>query len=535
LRPLRDTLARNTVFNALGRVWEALLGLVLMAYALRVVGDTGWGLWSLVAVFTGYAALFDVGVGSGFSKYIAERAASDPTGRGISAVVSAGFFFYAALGALMVGLGWFCIDAVLAAILALRSGPAASGFDAGELRFLFRGALILFAANNGLAPFAAVPVGLQRMGLGNAVAAAGSMVKAGATVFFLASGHGVAGLLYAAYVAFVFQAVSGVAVALYLVPDLRIGPQWTDRYTFGQLFHFGWRAQVARLANVVNFQTDRAVVWALSRFGQTGPVGMYAVAESVAAKMRQLPGLLVSAMVPAVSDLDARGEEDRLRELYLRSTKYMAATAVPMAVYFMGGADMLIRVLAGAQPEAHQAAWVLRILVVGYLFNLLPAPGVSVVLGKGRADVQMYAGLISMAVNIVLTIAAAWAIGFYGIPIGTSAGMAVSTLWFFHMTRRLLQVPLGALFKVCLLWPCCASLPGGAVCVAIQYALRGETGLAPNAAGAALAALVLGASYGLLLGRLPFLDRFDADFLMETLQFKRAPGFALLTRRARHV
>jgi hypothetical protein len=103
------------------------------------------------------------------------------------------------------------------------------------------------------------------------------------------------------------------------------------------------------------------------------------------------------------------------------------------------------------------------------------------------------------------------------------------------MTRRLLQVPLGTLFSVCLLWPCCASLPGGVACVAIQQFLRQETTLLPNVAGAAVAALVLGFSYMVLIGRLPFLDRFDADFLLETLHMKRVPGFALFTRRARHV
>jgi O-antigen/teichoic acid export membrane protein len=59
---IKQTIARNTMFNGLGRIWEAAVGLVLVAYIVNRLGAEGYGLWSVVAAFTGYAALFDVGV-----------------------------------------------------------------------------------------------------------------------------------------------------------------------------------------------------------------------------------------------------------------------------------------------------------------------------------------------------------------------------------------------------------------------------------------------------------------------------------------
>lgn len=526
---LRSILARNTLFNALGRAWEAVLSLVLMGYSIRTVGEAGWGLWSLAAVFTSYAALIDVGIGSGLSKYVAERSARDGV-KGVSAVVSAGVLFYTAVGAAMLGAGWLLLDSLLAFMRGLNPGANGGGASEAEMRFLFRGALLLFVANNCAAPFAAVPVGLQRIGLSNLASAASAVVRAAATVFFLEGGWGVRGLLYASSAAFVVQTVCGVAIAWYLAPGLRLGPQWTNWDTFGQLYQFGWRAQVARLANLVNFQTDRAVVWALSHFGSTGQVGLYAVAESVAGKMRQLPGLLVSAMVPAASDLDARGEEDRLRELYVRSSKYMGALAAPLAVYFAACAPMLIRIIAGAPADMEKTAWVLRILLAGYLFNLLPAPGVSIVLGKGRADLQMYAGLVSMAVNIACTVALTVFFGFYGIPLGTSLGMVLSTLWFLRAARGVLGVPAGELCRISLAWPLAASVPGGLLCLLAQQWLHAQTGLVVNLLGASASLALLGISYVVLLGRTPFLDRFDVEFMATTLRLGKTPGFRWLTR-----
>jgi len=59
---VRETIVRNTGFNALGRVWEALVGLVLIAYIVSQIGFAQYGLWGVIAAFTGYAALFDLGV-----------------------------------------------------------------------------------------------------------------------------------------------------------------------------------------------------------------------------------------------------------------------------------------------------------------------------------------------------------------------------------------------------------------------------------------------------------------------------------------
>ncbi len=312
-----------------------------------------------------------------------------------------------------------------------------------------------------------------------------------------------------------------------------MGPRSVDRAAFASLLHSAWHTQVARFSNLINFQTDRVVVAVYSRFGDMAAVGLYNLAEYLASKMRQLPGLLVSALVPAASDLDARQEHERLRELYLRSTKYMAAVAVPMAVFTMAGAGPLLRVLAGERPGLDMAAWVLRILALGYLFNLLPAPGVSVVLGKGRADLQMYAGLISTTVNIVLTVVLLLTVGFYGIPVATAIGMMVSTLWFFFAMRGAVGVSAFEVLSKSTAWPLVAAVPGAAACFGIQWWIGGGALLVLDLAGLAVGGLFLALSYVWLVFRLPYLDAFDLAFLQNTLRLGQVPGFARVAGRAR--
>ncbi len=529
---LQETIARNTVFNALGRFWEALIGLVLTWYILLRVDTHGWGLWSLVGAFVAYASLFDFGVASGFAKYLAEHAARK-NDRAISGIISSGLCFYLVFGALVVAAGWPLIDLLMGAVVIPRAA-AVSGTppNVEELRFLLRGSLLLFAMNNCFAPFAAVPVGLQRMGVSNLLSVAASFVKCVATVAFLETGFAVPGLLYANAAVLLFTGIAGVAVAFWLAPGLRLGPSYVQRAAFGPLFSFGWRAQVAKCSNLINFQTDRLVViWV---YGDLGLVGLYRLGEELAGKMRQLPALLVTALLPAASDLDAREQHAALRKLYLVSTKYMASVAVPFALYFVTNGDILMHAWLGGRPGLDTAAWVLRILALGYLANLLPGPGVSIVLGKGRADLPMYAGIISTVANIALTIALVFTIGFIGIPIGTTLGMCLSTLWFFRVMHRTVDVTLNELMRVCVAWPLAASAPGCAVGLLATWLMAGQQGHLPNLLAALISAGIFGLSYLVLIGRTPFLDAFDLAFLEKTLHAGRLPGFSLLTRRVRH-
>jgi len=521
---VRATIARNTLFNIAGRAFEGLFGLTLTWYVVNELGTEGWGMWSLVAVFTGYAALFDLGIGSGFAKYIAEYEARGERQK-ISMLITTGLTFYFLLSLMVVSATWVLADTLIDRVLIpLASGPHLSPDMVEDLRFLCRGAVVLFGLNNCIAPFANVPVGLQRMEVSNALSAGVTVVKFFAALAFIELGWGVRGIFAAQAVSVVLLGVGCVTAAFVLVPGLRVGPRQLNRPVFNQLFSFGWRTQVAKLAGLIDFQTDRMVVASVYKFGDMGLVGLYGIGEYLATKMRQIPNLLVSALIPAASQLDAQSREKHLEQLYLHSTKYMAAVTFPLALGMMATADLMLHAWLGGQEGLGQAAGVTRILCAGYLCNLLPGPGMSIVLGKGLATTSMYAGLLSMTVNIVASISLFYAIGFYGIPAGTSIGMLAASSWFFLYTRRHIRVPLGLLVRRALLWPAVACVPGMAMSLAIDELMVNSTGHLRNLAGLLAAIAVFAVSYFTILLRSPFLDTFDRAFLLKTLRLERIPG-----------
>lgn len=528
---VRRTLTRNTLFNIGGRICEAMVSLVLMYYIYTRVGLAYSGLWGLVGAAIGYVSLVDLGLGSAYGKFIAEYNARRDR-EGISSVVSTGLAFYATLGIVVVTAGWPCVDTLMMWMASRRGADGMPLHDpvfVADMRFLLFGALLLFAASNCVAPFSAVQTGLQRMGVTNVISTVLAFGKAGATVVFLELGFGVRGLLYANAVVFIGFAAATIVSAFVLAPGLRIAPRYLRGRTFRTLLGFGWRTQVGRLANLVTFDTDILVIgFALQQFDR---LGLYKFGVELANKMRQIPVMLLGAILPAAADLDARAEHERLQRLYVLSTKYVSVLLVPLAAFTVGAAGPLMRTWLGSGFET--SAWVLRIIAAGYIANVFAGPGISVALGMGRADLQMYSGILAMIINIALTVVLYMWIGFYGIPIATAASLFITTGWFIVVMKSVIGVSAGTLLRGTLLWPACASLPGFLVCVIGDLWSAQFDGRLPNAAAAGTLALFLGISYLVLIRLTPFLDAFDLDFLGNSLALRRVPGFAQWARIGR--
>ncbi len=528
---IRKTLARNTTFNAAGRVWEAVANIVLVAYVVPRLEWQAWGLWALIGAFTGYISLLDFGIGSGFTKYIAEHSARDEREH-TAAIINSGFFFYAILGALLVAVGWLLVDPIINLIGRLSPGSAESMGNPvllDDAKFLLRAGIVFFAVSNCVAPFSAVQTGLQRMGITNVISIATSALKVIATVMFINAGWGVRGLMYANFAAFALYAVASVAVAFYLIPSLRLSPSHVNTATIGRLFSYGWKTQISKLSNLITFQTDKIIVGLF--YKSLGMVGVYRVGEELASKMRQAPVLLLTAIIPAASDLDARGDQERLRRLYILSSKYVGAVTVPLVAYCIGSSGALIRAWIGDMEHLDTAAWVCRIIAFGYLANIIPGAGVSIALGTGRPDVQMKAGIIATVSNLVLTIALVYTIGFYGVPIATAASMVLSCVWFLRAMYPIVGVGFGQVAQISLLWPALASVPGFILCVVGDWYTADAVGRMPNAITVCATAACFGLSYLALIRRMPFLDSFDADFLSNVVGLKRIPGFTRWLRR----
>ena len=497
---LSQKVARNTAYSALGYAVSVLALIFLTPYIIHQLGASLYGIWILVTVVTGYAGLTDLGIGTSLQKFVAEHdAKNDPDT--INGFLSSGIAFYVLVGVLLLGVSTFVVNPLLRLF---DIGPQVFS-DARTVFFISLGNLIILNVSS---VFGAVLNGLQYIDLAKRIEMGMTVARVGLYVLVLSYGYGIVGVVLAETSIQVLGCSAQYFYARKMFPRIRIRPWRLKRDIIRRLVGFGGRLQVSRVSEMINLQFDRIVT---SKFVGIEFVVFADVGGRLLGRLRVLPLVLLSSVLPAVSQLQALRQEERIRLAFERSTKYLVCTAVPLFVFIAVYAHAVIRVWFDSAFEL--AAWTLQILALGYLLNVLTGTFAYFAQGLGDVRPQMKAALLQACLNIVLSIVLAIQIGYFGIMAASSFSLIVGAIYFGQAFDRILP---GSLTKIVRIagYPVVASLGATAVSALPWFA----AGFTLHSRGMDIGLLVLSGalfavSYAILLRQGGFFDRWDADFL----------------------
>jgi len=411
-----ERLVRNTALNMAGRAWQIALGVVITPYIVRRVGIERYGLWAVMAVFVGYVGLLDFGIRDAFGKFIADSFAAGDD-RELNRVINSGLLFYLLLGLAVCGLGLCLIDPILDLFRIpdeLRSEGA----------FLCAAAIITFAVSNAANAFHAIPWGMQRMGVCNAVDVALTVPYVIGLVGLLESGFGIRGVGLNAAIMAILGGLVRIVVASRLLPQLTIRPWRASREALGKLIRFGLKRWLAHVEDVVTYQTDKLLI---ARFLSVPLVGQYQLGYSLTSRARELPALLTSAVVPAVASLEAASDRKRVVQIYVEGTRYLVAAALPLMALLFATADVVMVLWMGAEYE--RSALVVRLLAVAFSISATTGCLSAVAIGVGRPDFQAKAGAGQAVLNLGLSVWLIFEMGFPGVVVATVISTALSSAY----------------------------------------------------------------------------------------------------------
>ena len=175
------------------------------------------------------------------------------------------------------------------------------------------------------------------------------------------------------------------------------------------------RAPAALLAQAV-FWAD---LWVLAAFEHGTPLDAYSAAARVSQVLLLFLTSLSLVFSPFAADLHARGERQRLDELFKRSTRWALAATLPLLIVLFVAADDVLRAFS-ARFELGEDA--LRILLVGQVVNVATGSVGFILIMTGFTGVD----LVDNAFGILLLVGlAAGLTAAFGIE-GTAAASAVS-------------------------------------------------------------------------------------------------------------
>ncbi len=465
------TLIRNTAFNSGAYIVNLGVGLIVSPVLLVALGVERYGLWSLLWAITGSLGLLDLRTAGALTPLAATAWAREERDR-VVRLVTTGLTFYAALGVLEVG-----------AVLLWTRVPGLMAWLPGPLREEGASALIaataVFAINSVTLVFTSLLHAFQRFDLAARIAMAVTVFRGTVLVAVAWGGGGLRELVLAEACVACLQWLVTLRVVRRLLPDTRLLRR-PDPGAFRELIRFGGKLQIAHITHLISLHADKIL---LSAFLGLTAVAYYDLGQKIAYLMRGLPLLLISATMPVVSAMDARGDRERLWEFYLKCMRMVVFVATPLLIFTLTGArEILIAWVGVTALEARQAVWLLGF---GYYLYLVSVMANYVSVGMRKPELEMRRSMLSGALNLGLSAALIPLIGFAGAPLGTALALAAGSFYLIRAVNlefgRSPSAVLGMFRR-----PALVGIPAAGGAIFILFIAQGSGSSVAGLAGSAL-------------------------------------------------
>ncbi len=397
---------RNIFSNWTSYLVTMLVGFLLAPFVVHSLGNTGYGLWTLVLSITGYFGLLDLGIRSSVGRFVTRYLALNDV-QSVNRTASTAF--------LILGVG-----GVLAFLGAL--GMAVFFFDAFRIEPQYasagRTALLITGLNMSLilplGVFSSVLIALERYDVVSGVTIVVELARAALVVWFLQHGYGLVALALIALAITVVQysAMAFFAKALYRPLKLRIHDvNWVGcRDLFGfSIYRFIWIT-----ANQLIFYSDAVVI---GIFLGAAAITPYAIAGTLINYGRNIVSLVTDTLYPAAARMDAKADLAGLQRLLVVATRIALLVTLPLCLGFLFLGRQFITLWMG--PAYADSAVLLMVLTIPQFGSMSQYGSVLILTGMARHRALAYFALTEGLANVILSVILVQQMGLIGVAWGT--------------------------------------------------------------------------------------------------------------------
>jgi len=280
------------------------------------------------------------------------------------------------------------------------------------------------------------------MDISNKVAIAISIPNIAGTIFFLEKGYGLPGLMVNNAIIFILTSIINIIIAFKILPELKFNPFLFSKKMFKKLFKFGYKLQVVKLGGLAGPQIDKLLI---TYFLSLGLVTFYQLGSTIVERVKEISLMVISALLPAVSELDTSRETAKIKLLYRKSIKYVTLIALPLSFFLIINAQLII--LTWMNQNFEKAVLSLQILTIAFFINILTGPGAVISAGIGKPEYQMRVAIMVFFLNLLLSIIFIVKFGFVGVLIGTALTYVISGIYFINLINKELKTSFCESFK----------------------------------------------------------------------------------------
>lgn len=436
-----DRSSINMLTSTAGYVIPMVISFATTPLLLKMLGEEAYGIQCLVGVIVGYLAFMDMGLDLPITKFLAEDIArKDVTAKNY--LLSTTFQLYVGIG--IIGM---------TIIILLSEWLATTVFQVPEnLSYqavnVFRLAGIGFLGSVGTSWGIAVMMGLQRFDVNYSVSVVLNTTSTLIGLGVVYAGFGLVGYIL---VRMLFTIVMGPVyfiLMLHLIPDFQ--------------FHVGLhKASLRRVIGYVGYGVLNRIMRSLAgNLDKTligiwvgvAAAGVYAVPVLVSMSLGMMISYALGFIFPMASELHSLGQMERLRDIFIRASRFNAALSCGVFIPLIVLGDVFMTLWIPSISE--RAEFVLRLLAMAGLIGSITASLTNCIL-IGMGGIK-YFTIYSAVRCAALTLFLAMFINMFGMNGAGWAMLAtciIDVAYFIVIIRHYLNIPIKKLFLTAYLKP----------------------------------------------------------------------------------
>lgn len=416
------TISKNIFSNYVGIGGAIIIAFMLSPYLIHTLGDTKYGVWSVVSALTGYMSLLDLGISSAVAKYVAKYKALNDY-RSINVVIGS------SLVVLMT----------VAALLILVSPLVANGmvnffdFD-GEMGRTVH-ALIIVASID-IAIFVCTGVlmgayfGFQRFEVTNAVNLSVGLFKALAFYLALSNGLGLFAMGVVSLLGNILAAILLFATMRKIEPEVKLQPLLADKKTIRSIYDYSKYTFITMFAMQLVYYSDAFVI---GYFLTAAAITIYTIPWSLSEYTNKLILAIAQTFVPVFSDQDATQGNEAIYRTYVTGTKFMLLVSNLLCIGILAVGDHFVGIWMGPK-YAVECSVILTLLFVTQLIKGPQLLSYSILLGTSNHRKYAIYNFGFSVLNLFLSIMLVQRYGLIGVAMGT----AITQITFFGIVTPIL-------------------------------------------------------------------------------------------------
>jgi O-antigen/teichoic acid export membrane protein len=412
---LGKKITRNITANYFGVIGQITIAFFLSPFLVHTLGDTRYGIWSIIAALSGYMSLLDLGIASALTRYVAQYHHQNDTSK-INEIINSALFLFLSISVAVIALSPLIAHGMVTLL----------SFDEDMVETV-RTLIIIVSFDISIFVIAGIFRGsfggFQRFDIINIARVSSLLYKALAFYLFLSNDFGLLAM------GAISVSANLLIVAFYYwqikarYPFVRFGYEFVNRKNITTVFSYSKFVFIAMLAQQFLYYSSSFVV---SYYISIAAVTYYTIPWTLAEYIKQLCIAISRTYTPAFTELDSAGDHAGIHHHYILGTKIVLiiSNLLCMGVLVLGSDFVFIWM--GEEYAKVAASLFPFLLVTLYFFT---PQLISYALLKSLNRHQQYSSM-SIFVSILSLILSVFLVNDFGL-VGVAAGSAIPQILFF--------------------------------------------------------------------------------------------------------